>query len=120
MIDVRSLPPSAHIVNQYPMMSYAPEKKFLPYGPSGPSIITLPRQPVYQQRPVMMTSYGETMARDHFKHATPAPSAHKLKSRPDVYDETVCCKGHLIVLWIILGVVTLGVISGIVLGVTMN
>lgn len=34
--------------------------------------------------------------------------------------EPVCCKGHLIVLWIILAVVTMGVISAIVLGVTMN
>jgi len=36
------------------------------------------------------------------------------------YEDTSCCKGHLIVLWIILSVVTLGVISGIILGVTMN
>jgi hypothetical protein len=34
--------------------------------------------------------------------------------------EPNCCKGHLIVLWIILSVVMMGVISGIILGVTMN
>lgn len=37
-----------------------------------------------------------------------------------IYDDSVCCKGHLIVLWIILTVVTIGVISGIILGVTAN
>lgn len=35
-------------------------------------------------------------------------------------DGAGCCKGHLIVLWIILSVVMMGVISGIILGVTMN
>lgn len=34
--------------------------------------------------------------------------------------EQVCCKGHLIVLWIILGVVTVGVILGIIMGVTIT
>lgn len=32
----------------------------------------------------------------------------------------VCCKGHLVVLWIILAVVTIGVILGIILGVTVT
>lgn len=50
---------------------------------------------------------------------------HQICSPLDVYGVTgtpdpSCCKGHLIVLWIILAVVTMGVISGIVLGVTMN
>ena len=42
------------------------------------------------------------------------------QANPLIYDDTVCCKGHLIVLWIILTVVTIGVISGIILGVTAN
>lgn len=44
----------------------------------------------------------------------------KHHNQNDYYNEAVCCKGHLIVLWVILAVVTVGVISGIILGITMN
>ena len=55
----------------------------------------------------------------------PPPAHHALatggKIPLEMYGpEPSCCKGHLIVLWIILTVVMLGVISGIVLGVTMH
>ncbi|XP_067132961.1 uncharacterized protein [Centruroides vittatus] len=43
------------------------------------------------------------------------------KNMSDPYSmDQVCCKGHLIVLWVILGVVTIGVILGIVLGVMLT
>lgn len=34
--------------------------------------------------------------------------------------EAVCCKGQVIVVWIIVGVLTIGVISGIILTVIAN
>lgn len=60
------------------------------------------------------------------RHLLMQHAANGLGKQLDLYGVTgttsdpSCCKGHLIVLWIILAVVTLGVISGIVLGVTMN
>jgi hypothetical protein len=82
--------------------------------------------------PMSVMQGGTLYTRQPHHHPTPAiiavngPSAMPTKltvqSHPlsGYYEDTSCCKGHLIVLWIILGVVTLGVISGIVLGVTMN
>ncbi|XP_015928868.1 uncharacterized protein [Parasteatoda tepidariorum] len=49
------------------------------------------------------------------------PKGYPTKEPIDPYSvEQVCCKGHLIVLWIILGVVTVGVILGIIMGVTIT
>ncbi|XP_054721203.1 uncharacterized protein LOC129230984 [Uloborus diversus] len=48
-------------------------------------------------------------------------NGYPVKEPIDSYSvEQVCCKGHLIVLWIILGVVTVGVILGIIMGVTIT
>ena len=70
----------------------------------------------YNQRSMVFPAFSE---RDPFKISSPVPSSHKFVNHSD-YEDDVCCKGHLVVLWIILGVVTVGVISGIILAVTMN
>ncbi|RWS25798.1 hypothetical protein B4U80_04346 [Leptotrombidium deliense] len=79
------------------------------------------------QRPFFVPAFSEQMpVRENFKVSSPIPSIHapviasKMKHVESYPNEDVCCKGHLIVLWIILGVVTIGVISGIILGVTVN
>lgn len=73
--------------------------------------------PLMRPRPLVVPAAAEPLpVRDPFRRPPGYPPS-KMAEDPD-YDQ-VCCKGHLIVLWIILGVVTVGVILGIVLGVTI-
>lgn len=73
--------------------------------------------PLMRPRPLVVPAGAEPLpVRDPFRRPPGYPPS-KMAEDPD-YDK-VCCKGHLIVLWIILGVVTVGVILGIVLGVTI-
>lgn len=70
-----------------------------------------PRPYVYPAEPLP--------TRDPYRSKTPVLQAPKMEQ--DYYSvDQVCCKGHLIVLWIILAVVTIGVILGIILGVTVT
>ena len=73
--------------------------------------------PIYT-RPVMIEPTLDTFKRNNnCQIIVPESKMEKL----NVYQpDTVCCKGHFIVLWIILGVVTIGVIAGIILGITAN
>lgn len=102
VMDLRSLPPGppVHASSEKKMHSLPPVGLFHPRlmmpPPTGPS-------PAQQAK--MMDIYGVT-------------GNNRMPTHPSV--DPVCCKGHLIVLWIILSVVTMGVISAIVLGVTMN
>jgi hypothetical protein len=79
--------------------------------------------PKLQTRPIIFPAYSEPLPfRNPFKVSSPVPSTQtvKMANNYEINSDDVCCKGHLIVLWIILGVVTVGVISGIILAVTMN
>lgn len=97
----------------------------------GPAIVhPTRRMPMYSPQPMFYPAFSDNhsihLTRDPFtgKVASPVPStlAKLDPSTSDEYQQVddVCCRGHLIVLWIILGVVTVGVISGIILAVTMN
>ncbi|XP_064486538.1 proline-rich protein 2-like [Ornithodoros turicata] len=64
-----------------------------------------------------------------FPHSEPLPTRDPYRSQMKLHGRTseddysvdqVCCRGHLVVLWIILAVVTIGVILGIILGVTIT
>ena len=115
IIDVRTLVPPTP--GSYSVVNFAPEKKLYPMS------LPLPPAPMS----VMQTG---TLYRQSAPHPaiitvnpqTALPTKLTLQHHPlsAYYEDASCCKGHLIVLWIILGVVTIGVISGIVLGVTMN
>ncbi|KAI1285168.1 hypothetical protein HDE_11939 [Halotydeus destructor] len=120
MVDMRSLPqtgPAGQPFN-YSMVNYMPDKKFNQYS-NYPGIMTLPRQPVFH-RP--MAQYVDMSGhREAYKMmATQAGHSKLLNKQHFMYEETNCCRGHLIVLWIILAVVLVGVVSGIVLAVTMS
>ena len=77
-------------------------------------------------RSMVFPAYAEPLPfRNHFKLSSPVspvPSHQTIKMNNNygTISEDICCRGHLIVLWVILGVVTVGVISGIILAVTMN
>ncbi|XP_054708447.1 uncharacterized protein LOC129218249 [Uloborus diversus] len=78
--------------------------------------------PMMRPRPYVIPAGAEPLpVRDPYKMGrTPPASAYAGSKADDAYSvDQVCCKGHLIVLWIILAVVTVGVILGIVLGVTI-
>ncbi|KFM70217.1 hypothetical protein X975_19763, partial [Stegodyphus mimosarum] len=77
--------------------------------------------PLMRPRPFVIPAGAEPLpVRDPYKMRTPPASAYAGSKADDAYSvDQVCCKGHLIVLWIILAVVTIGVILGIVLGVTI-
>ncbi|XP_015905303.1 uncharacterized protein [Parasteatoda tepidariorum] len=77
--------------------------------------------PMMRPRPFVIPAGAEPLpVRDPFKLRTPPASGYAGSKADDVYSvDQICCKGHLIVLWIILAVVTIGVILGIVLGVTI-
>jgi hypothetical protein len=72
-------------------------------------------------RPLVFQTYAEPMSlRDPYK-VSPLPSNGKfLNTNNDELEDDICCRGHLVVLWIILGVITVGVISGIILAATIN
>ncbi|GFY43218.1 uncharacterized protein TNIN_120021 [Trichonephila inaurata madagascariensis] len=77
--------------------------------------------PMMRPRPFVIPAPAEPLpVRDPYKMRTPPASGYAGSKADDTYSvDQVCCKGHLIVLWIILAVVTIGVILGIVLGVTI-
>lgn len=133
LVDIRSMHPNG----SYTLVNYKPGKnKKLKNLPPHLQLDGPPPQMFSVPPPMMMTNFSPNGHPDHFQLQPPLPPPPQFKlmgpSLPTAKmmirgehheqpsDETVCCKGHLIVLWIILGVVTLGVISGIVLGVTMN
>lgn len=108
---LKNLPPHLQLDGPPPQMFQVPPPMMMSnFSPDG-----IPHLDHFQLQPPPQ----------HFKLMPPSLPSAKMMIRGDHHhdssrDETVCCKGHLIVLWIILGVVTLGVISGIVLAVTMN
>lgn len=78
--------------------------------------------PMMRPRPFVFPAGEPLPVRDPYKMRTPPASGYagSTKVADDAYGvDQVCCKGHLIVLWIILAVVTVGVVLGIVLGVTI-
>ncbi|CAG2101720.1 unnamed protein product [Medioppia subpectinata] len=79
--------------------------------------------PMHTTRPMIFPAYAEPLPfRSPFKVSSPVPSHHTIKMGDNYGNNSddICCRGHLIVLWIILGIVTVGVISGIILAVTLN
>lgn len=73
--------------------------------------------PMMRPRPLVFPATEPLPTRDPFR------SQAKFQGRPSEDDysvDQVCCRGHLVVLWIILAVVTIGVILGIILGVTIT
>lgn len=87
--------------------------------------------PMMRPRQLVIPAGTEPMQplpiREPHKHiGRPPSSLHDLPCKADEeaggeYEEGGgFCKGHLIVLWIILGVVTLGVVLGIILGIIMG
>jgi len=120
IINTRTLVPHHYIHHgptpAYSVVNFPSDKKSYPMAlplPSAPMSVmkaaTLYRQPLALPPPAIIAMNGA---------AGTLPT--KIALQHPYYEDNTCCKGHLIVLWIILGVVTLGVISGIVLGVTMN
>lgn len=76
--------------------------------------------PMMRPRPMVFPAGAEPLpVRDPYKFRAPPPG-YSSKSEDSYSVDQVCCKGHLIVLWIILGVVTVGVILGIILGITIS
>lgn len=120
MVDMRQLPQQGMhmqaMPKQYSMINYAPEGKMMAY-PGHQMTLQRQQAPMFAHNMMMSPA---TLGRDPFKMTMVPKHHHHSKSRQVMYEEAVCCKGHLIVLWIILGVVTLGVISGIILSVTMS
>ncbi|RWS13202.1 hypothetical protein B4U79_03900 [Dinothrombium tinctorium] len=106
----------------FPMMTIVPPSI---NGDVGGNKFPIAQMAANPQRPLFVPAFSEhhLPLRDHYK-VSPAPIqpmlSSKLKQQEAYGGEDVCCRGHLIVLWIILGVVTIGVISGIILGVTVN
>ena len=98
-----------------------PPSAIMSYESKKMQTLQLPIPPSMYARHVLLPT------NHHHHHQTKTLSPMDLYSNgtlvataiPQIPDPS-CCKGHLIVLWIILAVVTLGVTSGIVLGVTMN
>lgn len=119
IIDVRTLVPHHHRHHPntaYSVVNFMPEKKA--YGMQLP----LPAAPMSVMQGGTLYTRQPQPAIIAVNGPTAIPTKLSVQPHPlsGYYEDTSCCKGHLIVLWIILGVVTLGVISGIVLGVTMN
>lgn len=96
--------------------------QMMPPPPGHPHQFMMP--PMMRPRPFVFPAAGAPEplpVRDPYKMRTPPASGYAgSKAADDAYSvDQVCCKGHLIVLWIILAVVTVGVVLGIVLGVTI-
>lgn len=129
MFDMRSAYPPPHpafLMNHMPPPPPMMDKKsfhgslqMLAGGPHQIPSHLLP--PMMRPRPFVIPAGAEPLPmRDPYKMRTPPPSGYAPSKTEDPYSvDQVCCKGHLIVLWIILAVVTIGVILGIVLGVTI-
>lgn len=92
-----------------------------PLPPMGPPPFLPPPHlmpPMMRPRPYVYPA-EPLPTRDPYRSKTPVLQPPKMEQ--DYYSvDQVCCKGHLIVLWIILAVVTIGVILGIILGVTVT
>lgn len=137
VVDLRSLPPATHTLPlmphphphphhahphvapppaTYSVVNFDTGKKATAYRMGQLPLPPLPAGITYHAPAALMMGPAGLSATG--KGLVPGMTS---KSMADVYmEEATCCKGHLIVLWIILTVVTLGVISGIVLAVTMN
>lgn len=99
----------------------------VPPPPAGPPLAMGPppflppphlMPPMMRPRPYVFPA-EPLPTRDPFRSKTPVLQPPKMEQ--DYYSvDQVCCKGHLVVLWIILAVVTIGVILGIILGVTVT
>lgn len=123
VIDLRSLPPlpppmppPSHMQSGAAMMTNFEAKKLQ-------TAIQLPLPQMYPGSAAAAAAARQIQMMQHHRKQQQICSPLDLYGVTGTHTssgETSCCKGHLIVLWIILGVVTLGVISGIVLGVTMN
>ncbi|GFQ77927.1 uncharacterized protein TNCT_247031 [Trichonephila clavata] len=105
-------PPPPHFQFHPEMPQYLPPHMINP----------MMRQPHHLGMPVIMEPIP---LRDPFNKSMTfqrnGVNGYPTKEPIDPYSvEQVCCKGHLIVLWIILGVVTVGVILGIIMGVTIT
>lgn len=122
-LDKKNFYGSKHsMVNGYhpPPFQFHPEMQ--QYLPPPPMINPMLRPPPHHPMPLLM---DQMSLRDPFNKSMTfqrnGASGYPTKEPVDPYRvEQVCCKGHLIVLWIILGVVTVGVILGIIMGVTIT
>ncbi|KAL1420448.1 hypothetical protein MTO96_024272 [Rhipicephalus appendiculatus] len=123
-LDRKSMHGSMSVLNVPP----APLPPVLPPGgrpplcpPMGPPPFLPPPHlmpPMMRPRPYVYPA-EPLPTRDPYRSKTPVLQQPKMEQ--DYYSvDQVCCKGHLIVLWIILAVVTIGVILGIILGVTVT
>lgn len=126
LVDIRSMHPGG----SYTLVNYKPGKKISKkIMKNVPQQFQLDPLPFPLPPPMMMANFDggpdahfpppQLPPPQHFKLIPPSLPTAKMMI-PNDHHDTACCKGHLIVLWIILAVVTLGVISGIVLAVTMN
>ena len=104
-----------------------PPMQALPGLPAlgAPNSIPMHLMPKAATRSMVFPAYSEPISFRNFKMSSPVspvPSHQTIKMSPNyaTKSEDMCCRGHLIVLWVILGVVTVGVISGIILAVTIN
>ncbi|UYV67478.1 hypothetical protein LAZ67_5000837 [Cordylochernes scorpioides] len=99
----RTLKPYHH--GSLPLLAPPPPPSMTPYPP--PHLLP----PFFRPRPYVIPAAFEPLpVRDPFKARTPLPHHHYAHSYKgyEEEDDSLCCKGHLIVLWIILGVVTCG------------
>lgn len=113
-LERKSLHGSVSVLNVPPPGGPPP----LPMGP--PPFLPPPHlmPPMMRPRPYVFPA-EPLPTRDPFRSKTPVLQPPKMEQ--DYYSvDQVCCKGHLVVLWIILAVVTIGVILGIILGVTVT
>lgn len=122
-LDKKNFHGSKHsLVNGHPPPHFSFHPEVPPFMP--PHMINpMMRPPHHLGMPVIMEPIP---VRDPYNKSMTLPRNIPVNSYPtkepiDPYSvEQVCCKGHLIVLWIILGVVTVGVILGIIMGVTIT
>lgn len=108
-----------------PSLPALPQLPALP-APNGIPMHLMQSKPgTMVSRPMVFPAYSEPVSFRNFKVSSPVspvPSHQTIKLSANYHptSEDMCCRGHLIVLWVILGVVTVGVISGIILAVTIN
>lgn len=117
LLDKKSMHGSMQMLAvPFPPQGYPPSSQ----GHGGPFPPHFLAPTLMRSRPMVIPAGAEPLPmRDPFKLRTPPPHFVAKLDEDDYTMDQVCCKGHLIVLWIILGVVTVGVILGIILGVTI-
>jgi len=106
-------PPGGQFMPPMGMME-APSMQMMPFGggPQGMMYMGGPQQMFIPAQPPMMrmSMIGK---RPPFKAPAPKPP----KKHGACY--LVCCKGHTQVLWIVVGIILVGIVLGLVLGLTL-